>query len=340
MRILLAVLATAAGLLLFASVASSQSPYQPGTVGHDVSFPQCEATLPAAGTYAFGIVGITGGFAFTENGCLEEQYTWASAASQPPSLYINTKFPAGTTIDERDTGPAGTCTATDTECQAYNYGYKTAQHAVTYAKTQGVTQVTTWWLDVETENTWSDDKEMNAVVIEAAIDYLEDENLPVGIYSTAYQWQEIAGDFAPGLPNWLGGASDLEDAKALCATGAFGGGIVELVQFPGSVGSNDYVCTEDDRTNPPPTSGSDLITGGEVPIEGGFGLAVFAGGTADDLVQATACPIETAAYYFTVDGAFVIYIPGTEVEAVNAAFLAAFPSGTLPDGTAFLGKCV
>ena len=65
------------------------------------------------------------------------------------SVYINTKYPAGTTIGQRDTGPAGRCIATDTRCQAYNYGYKTAQDAVAYAKTQGVVAPATWWLDVE-----------------------------------------------------------------------------------------------------------------------------------------------------------------------------------------------
>jgi hypothetical protein len=303
MRLALAILGTVIGLFVFAGPASSLSLYPPGSVGHDVSFPQCGATLPAAGSYAFGIVGVTGGFAFTENPCLRAQYIWASASGRPPSVYINTKYPAGTTIGQRDTGPAGTCASTDTRCQAYNYGYKTAQHAFAYAKTQGVVTVATWWLDVETESTWSDNKAMNAVVLQAAIDYLETQRVTIGIYSTAHQWEQIAGNFAPGLPNWAGGGPDLDGAKALCATGAFGGGTVELVQFPGSVGSNDYVCTTEDRTARPPSSGSNLITGGDVPLNGGFGLAVFHGGTVDRLVQATACPLETAVYYFTVDGA-------------------------------------
>jgi hypothetical protein len=339
MRFVFAFLATVAGLIFCASSASSLSLYPPGAVGHDISFPQCGATLPAAGSYDFGVVGVTGGFAFTHNPCLRAQYTWASASGRAPSVYINTKYPAGTTIGQRDTGPAGTCAPTNTRCQAYNYGYKTAQDAVAYAKTQGVVAPATWWLDVETENTWSENKTMNAVVLEAAIDYLESEQLTIGIYSTAHQWQQIAGEFAPGLPNWVAGASDLEDAKALCATGAFGGGTTEMVQYPGTTLSHDYVCTAEDIESPPPSSGSDLITGGTIPLEGGFGLAVFKGGTADQLVQATACPVDTAVFYFTVDGAFVLFIPGTEVTSVNAPFLEAFANGNLAANTAFLGKC-
>ena len=66
---------------------------------------------------------------------------------------------------------------------------------------------------------------------------------------------------------------------------------------------------------------------------------MFKGGTADQLVQATACPVDTAVYYFTVDGALVLFIPGTEVTSVNAPFLEAFANGNLAANTAFLGKC-
>ena len=348
MRYAVALLGAALGVLFLASTASSLSVYPPATVGHDMSFPQCGATMPATGTYAFGIVGVTGGFAFTHNPCLKAQYTWAAASGKPPSVYVNTKYPAGVTIGERDNGPAGTCVTTDKHCQAYNYGYKTAQDAMTYAKTQGVLQVATWWLDVETESTWSDDKALNAVVIQAAIDYLKSQQAPVGIYSTAHQWGQIAGTLSLGLPNWVGGGSDLEGAKALCATGAFAGGEVQLVQYPGTGRGNDYVCSAADATAKPsptptatpPATGAALLTAGSIPAAGGFGLAVFRGGTADQLVQATACPLNSAVFYFTSDGAFVLFIPGTGVTSVNAAFLEVYPGGTLPANTAFLGKCL
>jgi hypothetical protein len=264
------------------------------------------------------------------------------------------KYPSGATIGERDTGPAGTCAKTDARCQSFKYGYKTAKDAVDYAKTQGVTTPLTWWLDIETESTWSDDKAMNAVVISAAIDYLESKQLPIGIYSTAYQWSLIAGDYRPGLPLWLGGGADLNDARKLCFTGAFGGGEVQLVQYTGATYAHDYACTAADLAGTPTSTATATatpaatatatkeaaLTGGSIPLDGGFGLAVFNGNTAGELVAASGCPPETAVFYFTVDGAFVTYIPGTEVESVNAGFLAAFPDGAIPAGTAFLGKCV
>jgi hypothetical protein len=344
--------ATLATLIALTSSGSAASPYPAGGTGYDVSWPQCNMTLPAP-PYAFGIVGVTGGRAFTHNACLKDQYTWAKAQGGPTAVYINMKYPSGTTIGERDTGPAGTCAKTDVHCQAYNYGYKTAKDAVDYAKTQGVASPLTWWLDIETESTWSNDKAMNAVVISAAIDFLKSVQAPIGIYSTAYQWSLIAGDYKPALPNWVGGASDLADARARCATGAFGGGEVQLVQYMGATYAQDYACTAADLTaTPTPTASATVtatatatatheaaLTGGTIPPDGGFGLAVFHGETADDLVSASGCPPETAVFYFTVDGAFVTYIPGTNVASVNASFLAAFPDGAIPDNTAFLGKC-
>jgi len=40
-----------------------------------------------------------------------------------------------------------------------------------------------------------------------------------------------------------------------------------------------------------------------------------------------------------VGGSFVTYVPGTTIAAVNAAFLAQFPDGAVPTGTALIGKC-
>lgn len=335
MRLTSVLLVALLSIVVFASRASAAGVYPPGGVGHDVSWPQCGGALPPA-PYAFGVVGVTGGYAFTHNPCLRSQYTWATASGQPASVYINMKYPAGTTIGERDSGPAGNCGAADQRCQAYNYGYKTARDAFAYAKTQGVLSASTWWLDIETESTWSEDKAMNAVVIGAAIDFLKSEQVTIGIYSTRHQWSLIAGDFRPGLPNWVGGGSSLADARLLCATGAFGGGEVQLVQYPGAIGSNDYACRAEDMQPPP---GTGALSGGAIPPDGGFGLAVFRGGTATQLVQATGCPATTAVFYFTAGGAFVLYVPGTAVTSVNEAFLATFPGGAVPANTAFLGKC-
>lgn len=88
-------------------------------------------------------------------------------------------------------------------------------------------------------------------------------------------------------------------------------------------------------TPPPPGEG---VVAGEIPLTGGFGLIAFGGGTYDELVAATGCPLATARFWATVDGVFVVLIPGTQVAAVNAAFEALF-AGAIPAGTLLIGTC-
>ncbi len=86
-------------------------------------------------------------------------------------------------------------------------------------------------------------------------------------------------------------------------------------------------------------TGSGQITSGSIPQGGGFGLIVFGGGTIQQLVAATGCPTASMALWATVAGNFVTYVPGTTIGAVNADFMATFPSGVIPAGTPFIGKC-
>lgn len=87
----------------------------------------------------------------------------------------------------------------------------------------------------------------------------------------------------------------------------------------------------------PVTSG---LISGSVPRNGGYGIiAVNTTAAAQQVAEATGCPIGTMALYATVGGSFLAYVPGTTIGAVNAAFLGAFPNGNVPAGTALLGKC-
>jgi hypothetical protein len=87
-----------------------------------------------------------------------------------------------------------------------------------------------------------------------------------------------------------------------------------------------------------PATGTILLGG--IPRAGGFGLFVFGGGTDDQLVAASGCPLSTAAFWATNElGHFVTYVPTAAVASVNGPWRARFRSG-IPLGTPLLGQCV
>src|SRR6266567_5294694 len=106
--------------------------YPGGTTGNDISYPQCGSNSYPQNS--FGIVGVTGGRAFTDNSCLSQEFAWASKLSTPASLYMNLNSPIGSTASKGMTGPYGTCKKSDKLCLAENYGYNAAQDAYTYAQ--------------------------------------------------------------------------------------------------------------------------------------------------------------------------------------------------------------
>jgi len=83
------------------------------------------------------------------------------------------------------------------------------------------------------------------------------------------------------------------------------------------------------------------MVSGDAPRGGGFGLVVFGGGTTEQLRVGAACgpvlPV-SAAFWATVDGEFVVYVPAAQVAAVNARWLEAFRLG-IPGNTPLLMRC-
>jgi hypothetical protein len=229
-------------LLDLATSAAAQGIYTSSWTGYDISWPQCDSVPPPANAYLFGVVGVTSGHAFRNNPCFASQYAWATGPMAPESVYLNLNEDIGTTSLYGDTGPYGVCHEGEA-CHALNYGYNAASSAYAYAAQQMPSFVaTTWWLDIETENSWSeDDLARNRDVIVGALRLLQMEHgFTVGIYSTESMWHEITGSWQSTLPVWLGGATK-EDAKTHCGVG-FTGGPVYLVQYPNGDYDGDYVC--------------------------------------------------------------------------------------------------
>ncbi|HZE65304.1 MAG TPA: hypothetical protein VE081_01655 [Sporichthyaceae bacterium] len=237
-----------------------------GSVGYDISYPQCTATfLPTHG--AFGVVGVNHGKAFADNTCLKAQFDAMSAHNYPTGLYINTGNPladprAVHRPDSKASQPAycgDNTDDTDLGC-SYDYGWQAAADAVAFATAQGVPITTrTWWLDVEIANSWSGDPVANTADLQGAADALHSLGVSeVGIYSSAKNWNEITGGyttltavayrtawhgtFTPALPLetlpvWVAGGNK---APGNSCAASFTGAPVRLAQYLETINGTTY----------------------------------------------------------------------------------------------------
>ena len=224
--------------------------------GFDVSWPQCGDALPEA--FAFAIVGVNGGRVYTENPCLgpdgeqKGQLVWAGREVE---LYANTGNPGPRDSghwpdgqeEPRPCGDAGADSNPDSADCAYVYGWNAAADSYRSAvegfvaagwADPGAPRLpwpTTWWLDVETANSWRMDWRLNVAALQGARDYLESVDVAsVGFYSTPLMWWRITGgtDAFAEHPAWHAGADSLEDARRRCETDeAFTGGELVMVQW-------------------------------------------------------------------------------------------------------------
>ncbi len=229
-------------------------------IGNDVSWPQCNKSLPKG--QLFGIVGVNDGLANNTNPCFATQIAWANASkggtSQPKTaLYVNTANPGlagswwptsnvygGLPVND----PYGTCDGSDSSACAYMYGYAKAYDDATI---RGVSNPASyrWWLDVETGSSWETNTVSNVADLEGMTAYFESIGAQVGLYSTSYQWKQIVGtSVAPasnlnGLQSWIPGARSQSAAKTNCKLPALTlAGIVSLTQYVSAQTDYDYSC--------------------------------------------------------------------------------------------------
>ncbi len=79
------------------------------------------------------------------------------------------------------------------------------------------------------------------------------------------------------------------------------------------------------------------IVSGVVPPRG-IGLIVFSGGTDAELLAASGCPSETAAFWSYQEDRFIQLLPGVPLPIVNAEWRSKFPNG-VPAGTPLMARC-
>lgn len=267
--VLAALVVLLSGWGISAASAATASSAAVGAIGYDVSTPQCGQALPPIG--AFGIVGVNGGRAFTENPCFASELAWAKRRPSASGVYINTGNPAPRsdfywpTSGSRDPALCRDSTSTRDPGCAYDYGWHAATKALAVAERVDPTvRSRTWWLDVESANSWNGDGPANAADLQGAMDLLRSKGVArVGIYSTAHQWQVITGGYTASsaatyraawrsaftpryrlesAPLWVATTGDATTAKAACAT-SFTGAPAQMVQFVDGSGLDaDYVC--------------------------------------------------------------------------------------------------
>src|SRR3954470_12200228 len=209
--------------VLFAQPASASSSYTTGTLGVDISYPNCSATAPKV---SFGIVGVTGGLVYSRNGCAAAE----AAHFGDLSLYMNTGLNASSSSNYYTQAKLG-CNG-DVYCAAYNYGSNAAKDALSYAASQGIGS-SKWWLDVETSNTWNADTRQNQKSLQGAYDALVASGATtVGAYSTTAQWQTITGGWQNNWPSrgpttW----TTRRNGQSLCTGHQFTGEPSLLMQY-------------------------------------------------------------------------------------------------------------
>ncbi len=234
--------------------------------GLDVSYPQCGRELPES--FSFAIVGVNGGRVLSINPCLgpggddPSLLEWAGPDAE---LYANTgnpgpgrsrHWPGGQTTPRACNTRANP--GNDTADCSYVYGWNAAAHSYAAALAAYVDLGwadadadrlpgdPTWWLDVETANSWRLDRALNVVTLQGAVDYLESMGVTeVGFYSTPLLWWWITGgtDAFAEHPAWHAGARNLADAQDRCDGNAFTGGELRMVQWVENNLDHNHRCS-------------------------------------------------------------------------------------------------
>lgn len=242
------VVALLAAVLLAATALAGSSPqasgdlYAPGTTGYDLSYPQCKVDTPRDG---FVILGVNHGRPFRFNDCLRSQYASADR-SNSVSLYINTAYDRfyDRWVTPRCTTFSGGTSGSSEDDHAWAIGCSEAMTATDFAKRSGVPVRQMVWLDVETDNSWSDQHlDLNRSVIQGAAAYLGLLGASVGIYSNSTWWNSITGgDWNPaGVgADWVGTVSE-DSAQSYCGDG-FSAHPVWLVQYIRDGYDHDFAC--------------------------------------------------------------------------------------------------
>jgi hypothetical protein len=222
-KVVISVIAALMTLFVTTGMAAAMGTYSSGSIGVDVGWPNCTTSIPSVD---FGIVGVNDGQGYSTSPCIAKE----AKNFTNLTLYVNTGWYNKSTHINPSYPKA--CAKGDNNCLAYNYGYNAGLYALNAAQNAGVSS-TTWWLDVETANTWNKDVVQNQNSLQGEHDALVANGVTtVGIYSTTAQWKSITGSWQNNWPSW--GATTwttAQQAHTYCTGHEFTGGPGYLMQY-------------------------------------------------------------------------------------------------------------
>lgn len=202
----------------------------------DISWPNCKNSQQF---YSQAIIGVSGGLDYHSNKCLNQQVSQTTAYQ----LYINSGYPGTNVHTNLQNGPKACHSVGLLICRAFNYGYNSVLYDLNYANLNNA-HSRIWWIDVETDNSWTNNILVNRAAILGQILALNQHNFLniVGIYSDQTQWQQINGNWQNHLIVWLAtGSTSRTVAKVACNSHSFSGGPIIYSQYTTSIDIN-YSC--------------------------------------------------------------------------------------------------
>jgi hypothetical protein len=203
---------------------------------------------------------------------LASELQWALASpgltNQPnTSMYMNTANPGPapgvTDWPASGTSPYGSCDGSWSTACSYVYGHARGDYSYGLASTTNATVASSnpWWLDIETGNSWATSStsgytQLNIAAIQGFIAGLQGSGAqgPIGVYSTASQWDTITGlnaqtttaglGLAVAPPDWVAGPrASLKLAHSNCSTSGFTGASPTLAQCSSGGYDADSRCS-------------------------------------------------------------------------------------------------
>jgi len=196
------------------------NPYPAGVRGVDLSWPNCDRQQPPAA--GFAIIGVNDGHPFSTNPCLTREYGWY-ANTHPTGLYLSTSYT--TRYQQEITGSCAQQAAATglprPQSQAYAIGCSETASSLRQLGQLRLPLPSVFWLDVETDNIWSTNQQLNVQTLRGMIAELNtlQPQATVGIYSFPPMWRRITGNWATPLPEWIPRAGGDNPCRSPFSTG-------------------------------------------------------------------------------------------------------------------------